>query len=95
MKKYFIKSITKAATNNNFYCGEISESIWGENYQWIEHIGSYATGSGCIVKFDIEKAKKYGFSSIQEAEKSSIYKSLEKDKSYWETILLQIIAIEL
>jgi len=101
MKKYFIKTIMKATVNNDTYCGNIFESIWGKNYNWIENFGSHATESNCVVKLDLEKAKKVGFSSVKEVKNSSVYKSAMenietfKNSKIWETLLIKIIAIDL
>lgn len=94
-KKYFIKVIMKANMNNNVYCGNVMESIYGKNFTCIENIGSHATESNFIVKFDSEKALKSGFSTIQEAKNSLVWRSAENENSLWELISMEVIEINL
>ena len=94
-KRYFIKIIMKANENNDIYYGNVLESIFGKNFNWIENIGSHATDTNCVTKFDIDKARKCGFATVQEAKKSSVWRSAENENSLWDLLLMEVIEINL
>ena len=86
MKRFLVKTITKATESNTNFAGtESISSYYGKNQKLlghIGHIGSYAEASHTAMYLKEYLIKEYGYTRECDAKRSWCYKNPENSK-YW------------
>ena len=85
MKKFLVKTISKATETNSNFAGTESISFYGKNQKLLGRIGSCAEATHTTMDLQKYLIKEYGYTRECDAKRSWCYKNPENSE-YWTSI---------
>ena len=82
MKRFLVKTISKATESNTNFAGTEVISFYGKNQKLLGHIGSCAEAPHTTMDLQKYLIKEYGYTRECDAKRSWCYKNPENSK-YW------------
>ena len=85
MKRFLVKTISKATETNSNFAGTESISYYGKNQKLLGHIGSYAEATHSTMELKGYLVEEYGYTRECDAKRSWCYKNPENSKDWTST----------
>ena len=82
MKRFLVKTISKATETNSNFAGTESISFYGKNQKLLGHIGSCAEATHTTMDLQEYLIKEYGYTRECDAKRSWCYKN-PVNSEYW------------
>ena len=93
MKRFLVKTISKATETNSNFAGTESISFYGKNQKLLGHTGSYAEATHSTVELKGYLVEEYGYTRECDAKRSWCYKNPENSE-YW-TSTCEVVEFEI